>query len=215
VERQFNARYKAWEKYISYPSIEILSTSTSRTDNPFFDAIVELGPPALPFIVAKIEKDSPPRWLSAAVTRITKVRFERIYNKVTNKVTFPEYPDRKPDEEVVIYWWKMGRFKTGERFVERYVEWCRLTAEKKTAEAEAAYQRIVNLGLPVLPYLAEAAEKEPDLVRAISKLTDGALPPDTKPSECRQLWKKHKARFELPPLRSGEKWHPKTGHPPK
>ena len=70
--------------------------------------------------------------------------------------------------------------------------------EKKDKEAVEAYRRIVDLGIPVLPYLVEHVGEQPEFVAAISELSGEALPQNATAADCRQWWEENKQKFELP-----------------
>ena len=67
-------------------------------------------------------------------------------------------------------------------------------------EADRVYRQIVNLGLPVLPCLVDVVDEHAEFIAAVSELTDGALPKNAKPDECKAWWEENKERFTLPPL---------------
>lgn len=183
----FENRYQAWRTWVAgHP---YLSTYTT---NPEFQAIVALGPPVIPFLIEKIEQNPEDFHLEVAVHRIAKKRFD--------KTEWPQgkLGDAKTAAGMYIQWWKDDRFKTGERFAELYGKWKSLKAEKKDKEAEETYQRIVDLGIPVLPYLLDKVEQETEFVSAISKLSDGELAPRAKAIDCKDWWEKNKQKFELP-----------------
>jgi hypothetical protein len=183
-----------------------------------FGEMIKLGPAVIPFVVEQIETN-PDEYdfaLVRVISRLTDYRFG-----------VDEWPDVEPGDEALghnrrrvltyIRWWKKWRFKTEERFAERYAEWHRLLDEGKTEEAQKAFRRIVFLGTPVLPYLIERVEQEPEFVGAIAKLTvrwDGGSPTNATPAECRLWWEKNKAKYELPPLEDGkEKLQPAADIP--
>jgi hypothetical protein len=168
-------------------------------DTPAFRAIVDLGPAALPLIAGKMEKDPDAYFLWRAIEMIAKVKIERVYDRTKNSIVFPDYPGLERPQNPYVCWWKEGRFKTGERFSELYGKWEASREEKKDKEAQETYQKIIDLGLPVLPYLVDKAAEQPELVPAVSTLSDGALPPTATAADCRQWWERNKQKFELPP----------------
>ena len=54
----FEAKYKKWEKYVSRPQITLHSRATTQFECKEFKEIVELGLPAIPFIIKKMEKNT-------------------------------------------------------------------------------------------------------------------------------------------------------------
>ncbi|MGI6494606.1 MAG: hypothetical protein ACOX5G_00670 [Kiritimatiellia bacterium] len=188
VHRLFEERYAAWRTWVK----EHPYSSTYMANKEFY-AIVNLGVPAIPLIVEKIEQNPEDFHLGSAISIISKRRFAK-----------SDWPQDKLGDSITaasmyVQWWKEGRFKTGERFVELYGEWKSLKAGKKDKEAEETYRRIIDLGIPALPYLIEKVEQQPEFVQGISRLSDGALPPTATGADCRQWWEKNKQKFELPP----------------
>ncbi len=90
VEEEFNSKYLKWKEYISQPVVKIQSTAKGRIENPFFAAIVDIGPAALPFIADKIEQDPEADVLWHAIEKIAKINIKGVYDKITNKIIFPD-----------------------------------------------------------------------------------------------------------------------------
>lgn len=185
TQKAFEEKYQAWKTWVK--NNPLLSDYTT---NPKFGEIVSLGPPVLPYIVEKIEK-SGDFHLVHAISRITKKQFE--------KTDWPQgtLGDSITASKMYVQWWKEGRFKTGERFAKLYSKWKTLKSEKKDKEAKETYRQIVNLGIPVLPFLIENVETEPEFIPAISKLTDRQLPATATGTECKQWWENNKQKWEL------------------
>ena len=209
VGATFHTAYAEWKEYLrtnTTMDVMVRSSIPSGTfyDNEPFRKIVALGVPALPQIADKISED---RLLLEAFRQITKWEYHvvRTGDRPDDyRWTVEEFPQMSkkggpPDRlEVWNHWWKEGRFKTGERFAELYGKWKSLKAEKKDKEAEEIYQRIVDLGIPVLPYLLDNVEQETEFVSAISKLSDGDLAQGARATDCKNWWEKNKQKFELP-----------------
>lgn len=194
----FERRYLSWKESVK-STAWLKSTARGYVDNLEFQAIVDLGPSALPHIVAKMESDAAGNVLWHAIRRIAKVRIREKYDAATNSLLFPDYPELKKGENVYLHWWRVGRFQTETRFRELYVRWCELDGEKSHDDAGKVYRQIVNLGLPVLPYLVDVVEGHPEFIPAVSELSNGALPKNAKPEECMSWWRRNKERYTLPP----------------
>lgn len=199
VGEQFSEKYEEWIRYISKPEICAQSTATGRINNQAFDAIVRLGVPALPYVAQKLENDGRATVIWHAICRIAKVRIRSEYDIRTGKISFPEFPESIEGENIYLYWWKKGRFTTEARFNMLYAEWKSYKKTGSTNEIDCAYQHIVNLGLPVLPYLVNVVEESPEFVVAVSELSGGDVPKNAKPEECKIWWEKNKERYILPP----------------
>lgn len=194
VREQFEVRYSAWKAW-RHENWYLSCFSAGKE----FRAITDLGFVAIPLIVEKIENNPEDSPLGRAIGNISKKRFDR-----------SEWPqDRLGDErtaaEMYVQWWKEDRFKTGEQFTVLYDKWKSLKKENKDEEAEQIYQRIVRLGIPVLPYLIDIVEQEAAFISAISRLSDGALAQEATASECKKWWEKNKQRYEI-------LTHPGPGH---
>ena len=199
----FERRYLAWKESVK-PTAWLKSTARGYVDNLEFQAIVDLGPSALPHIVAKMESDAAGNVLWHAIRKIAKVQIREKYDAATNRLLFPDYPELKNGDNVYLHWWRKGRFQTSTRFEKLYAEWKTLRKEKKNDDAGRVYRQIVNLGLPVLPCLVGVVTEHSEFIAAVSELTDGALPKTANPEECREWWAKNKVRFALPPLTPAE-----------
>lgn len=187
VRGAFEDRYQIWRTWVNdHP---YLSTYTECEE---FQAIVELGPRVLPWLVEKIEGNADDFHLEVAIQRIAKRRFDR--------TEWPEgkLGDAKTAAGMYMHWWKEGRFKTGERFAELHGKWKTLKSENKEKESREAYQQVVDLGIAALPSLIDKVNQEPELVAAISALSDGTLPATATPADCRRWWEENKQKFELP-----------------
>ena len=210
IQDEFDSAYAEWRKYIETVAIPKIGASSSFSasilyDNDSFDKIVALDVQALPYITAKLSKDRP---LIEATHRITKWQYNIIRSDNTSgnyKWSVEDFPEisstQGPPDRIKVwnFWWNEGRFQTGERFEKLNAEWKKLKAEGKDEEAEKTYQKIVNLGIPVLPYLVDKVDEEPEFMPAITQLNDGATSATLTPTGCKQWWTKSKAKFELPP----------------
>jgi len=216
VKQQFEAKYQMWREYLSRPEIMVQSRATSHFACPQFRQIVELGLPALPYIVEKIEQNDD-RVLWKAFEEIAKVRIRQQYDRGKNRVTFPDFPDVDPRKEsVYVRWWYEGRKRTAERFGELYSEWQALTHQGKKGEATERYERIRDLGIDALPLIMEKIKAgDAELIRAVSWLTDGRVPGAATPSECLAWWAANKHKWTLPPVEVAEPVaEPESGSPP-
>ncbi|MCX8109440.1 MAG: hypothetical protein N3G20_11625 [Verrucomicrobiae bacterium] len=186
IKQRFEEKYQAWRAWVT--NHWYMSTFIR---NQQFNEIVALGLPVVPYIVEKIEQNPGDFHLGSAVMLITKKKFAK------SEWPLGSLGDSRTAAVMYVKWWKEGRFKTGERFAELYRKWKASKADKKDKEAEETYQKIVDLGIPVMPYLVAHVEQQPELVSAISKLTDGALPPTATPAECNQWWEANKKKYEV------------------
>jgi hypothetical protein len=75
IGEQFERLYEEWSRSVQDASIAYSSSDRDYIQNPHFDAIVELGHDALPFIMEKLRSDEGAHFLIHALTRITGRRF--------------------------------------------------------------------------------------------------------------------------------------------
>ena len=193
IESEFETRYKAWRCWISKNKHR--STFTACKE---YSDIVALGLPALPLMIKKMEECPSDFHLSTAVSIVSKREFD-----------YEEWPkdclgDSITGSRMYINWWRVGRFQTGTRFNELYARWRKLNGEKEVGDAERVYKQIVNLGIPVMPYLVEIVDECPEFVAAVSELSGGALSETARSEEVKKWWDKNKERFTPPPLSPDE-----------
>jgi len=160
-----------------------------------FKEITNLGLPALPYIARKMEYDTNGGLLWKAIEVIAKVKILGEYDRNTNKVVFPQFPELKPGESTYLYWWREGHRLTQNQFNELYSKWNQVK-ESDNEESEKIYQRMINLGIPVIPYMIKEIEKgDSGLVPAVSYLTDGEIGEDASPVECIQWWNSNREKW--------------------
>jgi hypothetical protein len=199
----FESRYGAWKEYIKQPAVRVNSADSAYTDNKPFEEIVELGIPALPYIVEKLEKDTSAHFLIYAMKRMTKKKF--VLKKVgEGRYITDDFPGmviegsgNQRRAKLWIRWWKEGRKQTPQLFRKLYSRWKQLGKngeielqsevtvykyETKTiqtnirnTEAGEIYGAMRGLGIAALPYMMEKIkEGEYDVLPLVWELTDGA-----------------------------------------
>jgi hypothetical protein len=205
VESLFEAKYAAWAAWLqehASPSSKI-DLSTLFDNQPFRD-IVALGPPAVPYMVDKMEQN---HWIGEALSRITKFKWhERRVGPGPGQWVwiieeFPELAEetRWPWRGLWRKWWNEGSQKTPQWFDQRYREWQEVLAQGKGLEAQEKYQRIIDLGIGALPYMVEKIQAgDTALVGAVSTLTQGAVGATATPAQCIEWWNANKANWTLP-----------------
>jgi len=186
VKAELDKRMAAWGKYVGgNPRLSDL------TSNEYYDAVVELGVPALPYMFDKVEEGS---WvLGDAVAKITRRHFEEA-----------EWPggrlgDPKGYARLYVDWWDGGYKKTPKQFEERYRRWRQFKQANKHAEAEKEYRRMIWLGIAALPNMMEKVKAgDSEIVAAISDLVDGAVEKDANISDCNEWWQANEEAWTIP-----------------
>jgi hypothetical protein len=197
VEMQFETRFQSWKEFCLRPEVMALSDAGPRFTCNEFKEIVALGLPALPYIAKKMEQDPDERLLWKAIEVIAKVKILGEYDRRTNKVVFPYFPKLKPSEDPYLYWWREGHKLTQNRFNELYSIWKQLN-ESNNEEADKIYQKMINLGLPVLPLMIEKLENgDKNLIPAISNLTDSEISVDASAIECITSWNSIRGKWTI------------------
>ena len=96
IASKYRKAFDDWQQYIKQPKVQVSSRTSAYTDNEPYAAIVALGRPALPLIIADIERGQ--FFLNEAAGRISGVDVRKLY----------------PDEKVVgeqdvsrlwVRWW--------------------------------------------------------------------------------------------------------------
>lgn len=200
TREEFEQKYTAWREYISsHPEFRLLSIAGPQFECPQFKEIVKIGPPALPHIVWKIEKNPDEQLLWRAIAEIAKVKIRVKYDEEKKMTVFPDFSTVKPGEDVYVHWWKTARQNTPKHFKKLYNEWQELKKQKKNEQAKEKYRKILHLGIAALPYMIEKAEQgDTELIAGISEFTDGKVRKDAPVSECLNWWEQNKEKWLIP-----------------
>jgi len=186
VKAELEKRIKAWGDYIGKKFY-----LSDLTGNKYYRDIIDLGTPAVPYMVEKIEEGCWP--LGDAVTVITKKRFEE-YEQ-------PEYHvrDSKSTAAAVAKWWPKARKETPHQFNQRYSQWKDLKKQGKEKEAKEKLEEIRALGIASLPIIIEKVKQgDNELIPIVSKLTDGQVDPNANTSQCVSWWQQNKEQWLIP-----------------
>jgi hypothetical protein len=75
INEIFEDYYRKWKAAIQKDEVTLSSRSEDYINNPDFEAIVDLGPEAVPYILAKLQTDEDAHFLVYALERITNKKF--------------------------------------------------------------------------------------------------------------------------------------------
>ncbi|HPO07704.1 MAG TPA: hypothetical protein PLZ55_03475 [bacterium] len=155
-----------WAEYVGDPK-NIADPTSSRDDiytkNKYFQAIMDLGVPALDSLVEQMKEDSGNYLLEIACREISK----RIF--VLSPSEFARVGGYRG---AFIKWWHKDREKIGQEFAERYGKWKALLEGEEKLQA---YYRIRHLGVLAMPYAIENVRAgDDDMLDAIDFWTDNA-----------------------------------------
>jgi len=200
VKAAFDQAYADWLAYL--PSVSFHSDSGPYVNNEPFNRMVALGPAALPCFFAKLTPtagtaEPAPSLLWAGVWRLTKRNF--------SKEELEAAPRQGQTGDIWFNWWRAGEAGARRDFDTRLAAWHQVKGNAKTVSlwtqetvyltdynylstprrqmtpAGDAYQALQDLGLAILPFLAEQFQQgNYEFVDMAYALTDNKPPP---PSE--------------------------------
>ncbi len=75
IAETFGNYYQRWKSFTQNGAISLSSRDDDYINNPHFQAIVDLGPEAVPHIIEKLGTDEDAHFLIHALERITNKRF--------------------------------------------------------------------------------------------------------------------------------------------
>jgi len=193
-----------------------------------FHAIIKLGPQVVPYIFAIGDIE-----LIPAVEKICKVHIHRQFIRdpvvIPGKdvqITFEEFPEILTElrnwrwGKEWLLWWLEGEKRTPKWFTNRYGKWLAAKQQGNAQEAQAMYQRLLNIGIAAIPFWLEKLQSEQDqsikeeIIKALSYLTDGEIKLNMSPQDCLDWWKANKERWTIPFPRSKReflKWLEREG----
>lgn len=200
IKELFENKYNEWKGFMDSPASKMLSDSTGSY-TPQYQEIINLGIPAIPYIIGKMEND---HRLFIAVRLITKKW---------------DWDKNMPAKDRVLWylnWWKENRKQTPQQFEKLCRDAKTLKKEGREKESQEKKQDIIKMGLDVLPLIVDKIEDgESDLIPAFVELTSvntmqGSMvtgykrmvPEDATPSECLEWWAKNKKQWLLQPVES-------------
>jgi hypothetical protein len=206
----FEQKFTIWRDYCR--SRNFRSDINSYLNNESFLEIKKMGTLVIPLLISKIEAENKGDLdfahasliLHGAMQRLTKVNLHILKNKNSGTYSIEDFPTLGQRVElnlfeIWLYWWREGRKQTPQRFVTLYKDWTELKKQGKGEETKEKYQRIVDIGIIILPYLIEKiAQCDTALIPAVSKLTDGEVKIDAKSEECIEWWNKNKEKWYIP-----------------
>lgn len=190
------------EKHSSWVrAIERLGPSQENCDVYFkmreFKAITDLGLQAIPALVALNEKDP---WLGAAILVITKVKLrEKCDINAPGYKVYPDFPEVTHPKNLIKQWWSNIRPSVRAHFQRFYSAW-KETNHSEPKALPARLERVACLGVDVLPFLIEKiSEGDLELIKLVSDLTGGEVPPSATPVECQVWWESNHNEWTIPP----------------
>jgi hypothetical protein len=186
IARELEQRIDAWMKY------RLTTRSSSDfSSNEYYDRIVELGPPALPYLIDRMEKGD---WtFSAAIGKITLKRFADDERPKDYGGSSQSYAN------AVLQWWPKARKETPKRFDALHSRWKTLKSQGKEDQAREQSQAMRGLGVAGLPLLmAKINEGDRDLVPIVSELTRKEIDPNATPAQCVSWWQTNKDKWAIP-----------------
>ena len=123
LKDRFETEYRAWKEQVGE-----LTPSSAPGYNEHMTEIVDMGVPALPLIVEKMEKHEYERDFEL------KFAFSLITRKIFEKEDWPEGTrgDARTKAVMFVDWWHNGLKDTENSFNRYYQEWKRLSTNNKS-----------------------------------------------------------------------------------
>lgn len=186
VKAELETRIKAWGNYLRGNLF-----LSDLTGNKYYRDIIDLGTPAVPYMVEKIEKGN---WvLSDAVSEITRKRFEEDERPADYRGGSQDYA------KLITQWWPKARKETPQRFTKLYSEWKDLKNQGKQDEAREKSLQIDGLGIAALQMIFEKIELgDTDLIPIVAKLTKEKVKNNAAVTECLAWWQQNKEQWLIP-----------------
>lgn len=219
LRAEFESRLNAWlaarNRWIGeHPYASFLE------DLPEQQAIVEMGPPVVPFLIDMFDEEIAERkWDNRLQADIVGMLM-RITWKDFPKSEWPSGTYGRHSEAMRLYvkWWKKGRKKTPQQFAKLYADWDRQVKEGQTAEAEKTLDLIRRMGIEILPLITKKIEQGDDrLAPFVNKLMrKEVLKPNADRKAALDWWKANEAKYKFPdPPADAPKAAPKCDTPAK
>jgi len=186
ISNELEKRLQAWDQYLrENPRISDL------TGNQYYQDIISMGLPVLPYIMEKVDKGS---WaLSDAVSVITKKKFEE--DERPKDYTYGS----KAYAKLAVQWYPNARKETNKLFSQRYLRWSDLKNKKEQNKSKEELEKIRALGIAALPLImAKVQQGDTELIPVISKLTKDKIKSDATAVECLEWWKQNKEDWLIP-----------------
>lgn len=75
TRNEFENYYKQWKTFCQSNAVALMSSDDAYVNNPHFQAIVDMGEQALPYLFEKLQTDEDAHFLIHALERITNKQF--------------------------------------------------------------------------------------------------------------------------------------------
>lgn len=200
LRSEFDSRFNAWlaarAKWIDeHPYASYLA------DLPEQQAIVEMGPPVVPFFIDMFDEEiSERKWdnrLQADIVGILmRITWKSFPESEWPKGTYGKHKERM---ELYVKWWREGRKKTPEQFAKLYSAWVKQTREGNTKAAEETFGLLKRMGIEILPLVTKKIEQGEDrLVPFINKLMrQDVLKPNATRKDALDWWKANECKYKF------------------
>ncbi|MHB0913958.1 MAG: hypothetical protein ACYC2Y_11040 [Armatimonadota bacterium] len=182
----------------------------ARMDDAVSRLVTPLGPKTLPYLTSVCQTWT---WPGGAISGISKFQYHRVVlsrepkNLLSSTEEFPDLMERDVVPEpraIYLRWWLEGEAKTPEWFMERYAKWMGCRRSGDTVEADAAYQKLRDIGIAAIPLWLTQLGRETDpsvqksILEALPWLTDGGIQTNMTYGECMKWWEANKADWTIP-----------------
>jgi hypothetical protein len=184
----FEEHYAAFKAHCD--KLLVSSDVMQRLDSPHFQAIVDMGPIAVPWIIEKRRQDPGFDWIEWACNRISRVTL--------NPAVYPW------TKESLLEWWQGGQKQATARFGSVYEKWREAEARGDTKEAEKQWRTMRAIGVAALPAIMERVKGgDEKLLPMVTELTRGTANVSGKTAQertaaCNTWWGTHRKDWLIP-----------------
>jgi len=182
LRSDFDSHYAAWKRQCE--QVQFKSSVNSRLQSEHFQAIVKMGPEALPLVVEKCIQDTNFHWIGWAWTELTGMQNDPAVNPWA--------------KDSVRTWWEGGAELAKARSSLLLDEMKKARKEGRKDDAGKAQRGLRALGIfPLETLFAELETGNDDVIPIIKGVLSGEMQA-TEKEGVRNWWSKNRRRYVLP-----------------
>lgn len=182
LRSEFDAHYAAWKRHCE--QVKFKSSVNSRLQSEHFQAIVKMGPEALPLVAEKCIQDTNFHWIGWAWTELTRMQNDPAVNPWA--------------KDSIRTWWEGGAELAKARSSLLLDEMKKARKEGREDDAEKARRGLRALGIFSLETLfAELERGNDDVIPIINGVLSGEMQA-TEKEMVLDWWSKNRRRYIVP-----------------
>lgn len=199
---EFERKYNAWVNAVrDWASRHVHLSYTPEL--PEQRRLEDMGGDAVPYLIELFELDMTDHRMVGRQLSLNLILAHRLTLKRFAKECYPpgQYADHHIEKQLLVKWWRQERANTAREFDKLHTQWRRLEKEGKKKEADAALERIRDMGLDALPLVMKKIEAgDKGLVEVADWMMWRRIDKHARtPDEALKLWKANKDKLTLPP----------------